>query len=222
MLLRLVIGGLGVALPWLLILGDRVLEGDWRIRDSVSADHYSGTRDGFVATMFVIGVFLVTYRFFERKNLENIFSIVAGIAGVLVGWFPTSRRDSAAPLTALQDKVGEFVARGIHFGAAITFIALLAIMSVMFGRQEGRLTRRPNAKHSPAFWQRFHFGCAWVIVVGVLAIPLWRALGSDIALWLGETVAVTAYGVSWLAKGAEWDVLFGKRDTPRVQGPSLP
>jgi hypothetical protein len=217
MLLRLVIGGLGVCLPWLLILGDRVLEGEWRIRDSVSAYYYSGTRDGFVATMFVIGVFLITYRFFERKSLENILSVVAGLAGVLVGWFPTSRRDEAVVLTPLQDKVGEFAARNIHYGAAIVFIGLLVVMSLMFGWQEGRLARRPGARRSPAFWRYFHHGCAAVIVVGVVTIPLWDAWGSDVALWIGEMVAVEAYGVSWLAKGAEWDVLFGRRVTPRTR-----
>ena len=220
MLLRLVIGALGVCLPWLLILGDRVLDGEWRIRDSVSAYYYSGTRDGFVATMFVIGVFLVTYRFFERKRIENWLSIIAGFGAVVVGWFPTSRRGDAT-LTPLQDWAGESRTRAIHYVAAFVFVGALIAMSAVFGRQEATRTPRPGAKRSRRFWRNFHFVCAGVMVAGAAAVPLWAWLGSDVSLWLGEAVAVEAFGVSWLAKGAEWDLLFGKRSPEDAQASAL-
>ena len=82
LLMRAMVGAIGVVLPFLLVLGDRLLfSGKPFPRDSLSAYYYSGVRDLFVGTLSVTAIFLVTYKVIER-NLDNTLSIVAGLAAL--------------------------------------------------------------------------------------------------------------------------------------------
>jgi hypothetical protein len=67
------------------------------------------------------------------------------------------------------------------------------------------------------FWKRFHWGCAAVIglalvFMGVTEISRWF---SHYSLIIGETAAVFAFGLSWLMKGLELDILLGPRVATR-------
>jgi hypothetical protein len=87
----------------------------------------------FVATLFATGVFLITYKAFER-TLENTLSIVAGILAMLVALFPTSRPPgSTSPPTALEAHLGEGFVATVHYSCAAVFVALLAAICVLFG-----------------------------------------------------------------------------------------
>ena len=76
-----------------------------------------------------------------------------------------------------------------------------------FGIREGN--RPPcEGKRSPAFWRRFHWTCAGVIAAAIVFIVVTGlAGGPDKSLLIGEAVSVWAFGVSWLAKGLELDLL---------------
>ncbi|GAA2611899.1 hypothetical protein GCM10010399_48480 [Dactylosporangium fulvum] len=82
LLMRAVIGFVGVALPFVLVLGDWALEhGSLLAKGSLSAYFYSGMRDVFVGCLCVTGVFLMTYKVFEH-TLDNLLSSVAGVAAL--------------------------------------------------------------------------------------------------------------------------------------------
>ena len=135
LLLRVVVGLIGMMLPVLLILGDIfVLNGSLTARGSLSAYYHSGVRDIFVGTLVTGGVFLVTYKLF-RRSLDNTLSVIAGLAAVVVAMFPTGLPGEAgrAALTPLQIRFGEGTVEFIHFGGAFVFIGSLAIMSILFG-----------------------------------------------------------------------------------------
>src|SRR5262245_12537216 len=88
--MRSAIGGIGVIMPFALFFGSVWLEHTWRPRGSLSAYYHSGVRDAFVATLFATGVFLITYKVFQR-TLENTLSTLAGVFVMTVALFPTSR-----------------------------------------------------------------------------------------------------------------------------------
>jgi hypothetical protein len=205
--MRFCVGLLGIALPFALVLVDRcVFDGHPAPRDSLSAYYYSGVREVFVGTLAAIGVFLVTYKVTER-NLDNTLSVVAGLAALLVAGFPTGRPTKDLPLTPLQDKLGECVVQAIHFGAAGTFIVSLGAISLWFGIREGRRERQ-GARGSPEFWRIFHFACAGMIAAALVWIVVTQYAGwPRISLLIGEGVSACAFGASWLAKGAELNVL---------------
>jgi hypothetical protein len=215
LILRTVVGVLGIALPFLLVLVEGVwFDGSPFLRESLSAYYYSGARELFVGGLSAIGVFLFTYKVAE-SNLDNTLSLLAGLSVVVVALFPTSRPSGLIGLTAVQDRLGESVVAGIHFSAAGLFILSLALISYFFGKREGRPREGgPPRQRSLRFWRNFHWICAALILAaflwsGVTELTDW---GPSRSLLYGEVAAVWAFGASWLWKGLELDTLLGGAD----------
>jgi hypothetical protein len=217
LIMRAMVGALGIALPFLLVLGDGVVfDGEPFPRGSLSSYYYSSAREVFVGTLCATAVFLITYKVVTR-SLDNTLSWVSGVAVLFVAIFPTGRSSRNLALTPLQDRLGESVVQAIHFSAAFVFIAALAVICWFFGVREGARDARPN-KRSPRFWRNFHWTCSGVIAgslafVGIAAL----AGGPEKALLISEALSVWAFGVSWLMKGLELDYL---RTTERGPSPA--
>ncbi|GAA2337563.1 hypothetical protein [Dactylosporangium salmoneum] len=211
LLMRAVIGFIGVALPFALVFGDMALERG-KIRGSLSEYFYTGMRDVFVGSLCVTGLFLITYKVFEH-NLDNSLSIVAGVAALGVALFHTDRpKGSTIPLTPLQEAMGERSVATVHYVSAAVFIISLGIISLYFGIREGKRTQL-RGRRSPEFWRRFHFTCAAGIAVAVVFIAVAKFTGwlDDYALIIGETLSILSFGASWLMKGLELRVLLGPK-----------
>lgn len=207
---RFSIGVLGVLLPVVLVLLEPALfDGLPAPRGSLSAYYYSGVREIFVGGLWAIGVFLVVYKFLDF-SWESLLSSVAGVAAVLVAVFPTERPGDGVPLNPFQAKFGEGVVSGIHYASAATFIGLLVPITLLFALKEGR--RADNGSRlSGEFWRGFHSLAAVGILAGAaLAGVAGITGGPDKGVLYGEWIAVWAFGISWLVKGAELDVLLGR------------
>ncbi len=217
LVMRAAIGLLGIGLPIELFLGDALwLEGGLKARGSLSAYYHSGMRDVFVGTLFATAVFLITYRVVEQ-TLDNTLSIIAGIAAMGVALFPTSRPPgSTSPPTPLEVHLGEQRVAIVHYICAGILMVSLAVISFIFGVREGRRSQQRasgRARLSPTFWRWFHWGCTAAIglalvFMGASEITRWF---TQYSLIVGETVAVLAFGVSWLMKGLQLQVLLGNR-----------
>jgi len=211
LLLRLLIGVIGLALPLLLVFGDRLLPGGGRLRESLSGYYYSGVRDVFVGSLCAIAVFLVTYMAFFYV-WDNVLSIVGGIAALGVALFPTAGPE---PRTPIQLWWGETTVSTIHLTCAAVFILSLAAISFLFGYREGR--KDGAGKGRRVWWRGLHWFCGVVIVLAVVYVAVTKLAGrfDSHSLLYGEALAALAFGVSWLAKGAEWRILF-QRTAPVV------
>jgi hypothetical protein len=210
LIMRTVVGALGIALPFVLVLVDGLwFHGDPFPRTSLSAYYYSGARELFVGALSAIGVFLITYKVAEI-NLDNTLSLLAGVAVLVVALFPTGRPNDLVGLMPLQDRLGESVVGGIHFTFAGVFILSLAAISYYFGKREGARTPT-SGRWSPRFWQTYHWICAGTIVAAFAwsAITELSGWGPSQSLLYGEAMAVWAFGASWLWKGLELDMLRG-------------
>jgi hypothetical protein len=224
LLMRAAIGFIGVALPVGLLLGDGFLfMGVRPARSSLSAYYYSGMRDVFVGSLCAVGVFLLTYKVFEH-NLDNTLSIIAGTAAIGVALFSTNRPEgSDIALTPLQKLLGELTVTAVHYVCATVFILSLAVITFFFGVREGRRPQQRaghRASRSPTFWRRFHWSCAAAIVLSVAFIAVSALTGwfTSYSLIIGETAAILAFGLSWLMKGLELDILLGPPDAgPAVE-----
>jgi hypothetical protein len=208
--LRVGIGVLGIVLPFFLWAVDAWLGGEPSPRHSLSAYYYSGVGAFFVGGLCATGVFLVAYKVSE-VNLDNTLSLLAGLLVILVAVFP--KDPEALPDSPLQEKLGAGLVAGIHFGSAAFFISFLGILSIFFGVREAR--RAESSPRKARFWRNYHWLCAALIGAGLLlCLVNWAfGWGPDISLFLGETMAVVAFGASWLLKGFEWDMLW-----PQPQG----
>ena len=206
--MRVMAGVIGISLPIVLVLVDRVLfSGDPAPRSSLSAYYYSGVRELFVGALCAAAMFLVTYKVVEL-NLDNTVTVVAGVAALTIALFPTEAPNGIA-LTPLQDLLGETAVSAVHYVAAAAFILALAAMSYFFGLREGAREPRPGHR-SPLFWRWYHWTCAGVILLAVAFMAIASLVGEPPrALLYGEAISLWAFGASWLMKGLELDMLFG-------------
>ena len=222
---RLVIGGLGIALPLVLVFLDwGLFEGNPVPRDSLSAYYYSGMREWFVLTIGTTGFFLIAYKITE-SNLDNALSILGGACALLIPIFSTGRtaaeKLNGYPLTPLQNLFGEKAVQVVHFAASVGFIVALGGISILFGRREGSRPDHGN-RRTPRFWRIFHFACAGAIgVAGIwILVTLKIVDGPYWSLLAGETACAVAFGASWFAKGFEIQYLLGRG--PGSAAPSSP
>ena len=199
----------------LVLLEPALFDGQPFPRGSLSAYYYSGVRELFVGGLWAIGVFLFIYKFLDF-SWESLLSSLAGVAAVLVAVFPTERPGDGVTLTPFQVKLGESTVTTIHYVCAVAFIALLVPIVLFFARDEGKREHRS--------WQGFHTVSAAFIVLGA-ALAGFAGItgGPDKGVLIGEWIAIWAFGASWLAKGAEWEILFGRRGEPAVvDAPTVP
>jgi hypothetical protein len=195
---RLFIGLLGLLLPVLLLGFGYWLDGHPVPRDSLSAYYYSGVGALFVGVLTTVAFFLIAYRLVDVKNLENWLSILAGLAVLVVVLFPTKRPDEAIAPTPLQKSKGDSFVNWFHVRGAIAFIVVIGVISIFLV-------------------------CTGVIWGGGLYI-LWTKWqgGPRWSVFAGEFASFTAFGVSWLTKGAEWDTLFpGRKPSRERQAPGV-
>lgn len=211
-LMRTFVGILGFALPFILFIGEAVLDdAKWTARGSLSAYYHSGMRDFFVSILAVVGILLVTYKINE-KNRDNFLSLFAGAAAIGVAIFPTGiPLDVDARPTPLQGFLGEDRAEVIHFSCALVFVVFLGILCLDFARREGKRKQERNGHHArfpPKFWFRFHLLMAILIFCGIAYIPLARSFDffEKHSILIGEIVVTVAFGLSWLAKGLDLKV----------------
>lgn len=181
--LRRAIGVIGIALPFVLVLGNLLLTGEG-IRSSLSSYYYTGMRDVFVGSLCAVGVFLFCYRY-ERS--DDLLANLTGVAGIGVALFPT-RPD--APYTTAQAVIGY-----LHLAFAAVFFALLAwFCLVLFTRDDGAPTSRKSVRNT------VYRTCGVVIVACLVLAVVTGVLGIEALFWL-ESLAVLAFGVAWFVKG---------------------
>lgn len=212
LLTRTVVGIIGILLPLIFIVGEAYfLKGGVHVRGSISAYYHTSMRDIFVGGLCVIGFLLITYMSGLTRTWDFWLSLVAGVALILVVFFPTNRPGLSpdAPLcgttpepqgcSPVQQQFGEDLVAGIHFTSAIVFILCLAWISFLFARREKKYRSQPMA--------RVQRVCGWAIVGAVAWVILGELMEIEIGkltpLYLGEVISIWAFGVSWLLKGLD-------------------
>jgi hypothetical protein len=191
--LRRAVGIIGIALPFVLVVGKWLLDG-WGIQSSISAYYYTSMRDVLVGSLCAIGVFLLSYRGYERA--DDLAGNLACVLVVGVALFPTSPSVGA---TATQTAVGV-----IHLLFASAYFLTLAYFSLVLFRKTNpakQMTERKKERNI------VYTVCGYTIIVCIVLVVADVAFFRDSAVqtidpifWL-ESAAVLAFGTSWLTKG---------------------
>lgn len=205
--LRRIIGILGVALPFVVVVWGFALSG-WSIefQDSIS-DYYSlRTRDAFVGILFVIAWFLATYKGYEP--LDDIAGYLACVFALGVAFFPNS---------------GESWERVIHFSSATGLFLMLSFFSLfLFTKSKGSpkglrgtlstfrfgvIKSNDPLMYRKKIRNRIYVICGLFILACIALIGLYNAFWENTAvsvikpvLFL-ETLMLLAFGISWFIKG---------------------
>jgi len=131
--LRKAVGIIGVALPFVLIIGKRLLEGPG-IQSSISSYYYTDMRDVFVGSLCAIGVFLMSCRGYDCR--DEIAGRLACFFAIGVALFPTT--------PSISPNFEEVVIGGLH----LAFAALLFVTLAYFCL---RSSRKPRQTKPPPF-----------------------------------------------------------------------
>ena len=185
--LRKAVGWIGIVLPFVLMLGVILIFKGMMIQASISEYYYTGMRDVLVGALCAIALFLFFYRGYSR--LDNWAANVAGFFAVCIAWFPTTQ---AGP----SDFVGI-----IHFISATIFFLILAFFSLFLFTRKGSDPTQQKIKRN-----RIYIVCGIIMLgclVGIVIFFNFFEKGhprSSFVFW-AETIALVAFGVSWLIKG---------------------
>jgi hypothetical protein len=223
--LRQAVGWIGALLPIVLLAGNAISSTMPR-PDSVSGYYYTDMRNTLVGALCALGVFLVAYKGYDDVDLW--ITNIAGFGAIGVAFCPTKPTvctpgiracpvSSVARLSTSQRVVGD-----IHvFFAAVTFLAL-GLMALRFAKRgmtpagQSMISRLRYGlgfgKPDTISPQRYTGENAVYHVSGItiLSCVLLAALSNLLPtsvnahwplLFIFESVAIFAFGVSWFEKG---------------------
>jgi hypothetical protein len=191
--LRASIGTIGILLPWTVAIGKIILQGPG-ILSSISAYYYSVMGNVFVGSLCAIGVFLWSYKGYERR--DAIAGNIAAVFAIGVALFPTNPDIGA---TAQQMVIGT-----AHLMFAIGFFLTLAYFALV-------LFRKTNPTLPPTRMKlvrnMVYTICGYTILAAIAAAIALAFVPRDASIfalsplfWL-ESIAITAFGISWFVKG---------------------
>ena len=199
LLIRRSIGILGLLLPVALLAYSSV-KGE-PVQISISHYYFTGMRNVFVVVLSFISLFLLCYGGYDK---DRYYSITAGICGFLVVFVHTAYK----PAVCLPPDVN--VRDVIHLGSAAIFIGLLGSMSFrLFTKTHGGVHKKAKELPSKKAWRNRIYRLCGLTIFACLALMIaYFLIGSlrekicayNPVFWL-ESVAVLAFGFSWLVKG---------------------
>jgi len=193
--LRKAIGFLGISLPFTVSLGA------WLIfrtgmQSSISNYYYTGTRDVLVGTLWAIGFFLFSYRGYER--IDRVAGILGCVFALGTALFPTAPEIDPS-------NTAKWIGY-IHQGCAGLFFFTLIFFSLFLftkTKPHGTPTRRKLQRNL------VYRVCGIAMAVCILLMTFYTFLPEAATaslkayhpiFWL-ETIAILAFGVSWIVKG---------------------
>jgi hypothetical protein len=206
--LRKGIGIIGVALPFVLIIGAIIFDHHLELLGSMSAYYYSVMGNVFVGSLWAIGIFLICYQY---DHLDDLVSTVAGVCVIGLSLFPTTPNcppSNMKCLTELQIRIGM-----AHFLFATGFLVALAFMAFfLFTREKLEKASDRKRKRRKIIFRGcgiVMFACivvaAIVLFVPYLSDDRWQHQYHPILII--EIVSTLAFGVAWFVKGETYDML---------------
>ncbi len=205
--LRKAIGWMGILFPFVLLFGNYLISwffdfesGCNPFKNSISLFYYTRMGDVFVGTLCAVALFLVSYKGYETK--DSVISSLAGVFAFGIALFPCTS-ELLIPCNT-RCYISIHLVGIIHLSSAILFFTTLAYMSYfIFTKNMGEKTTNKIKR------DKIYKICAIVMVfclVGIAIYMIWLKVkfpvleNYHIVYWL-ETIALIAFGISWLTKG---------------------
>ena len=200
MLLRQLVGLMGIILPVLLIVG-AFYYGDCDIVQSSISDYYhTKMRNILVGVLCAVALFMFAYKGYDKR--DSVAGNLACIFAVGVAFFPTgvdTLSECAEQCIVYEDWVETF-----HFAFAGLFFSVLIYFSLFLFTQSNDVSNLQKRKRNTIYKC-----CAYVMIACVALIALYffvlkdkypELAHLDPVFWL-EAIALWAFGISWLTKG---------------------
>jgi len=211
--LRMIVGILGISLPFILIISNSLYHGiTTEVLRSISSYYYSSVQHIYGGIIFTIAIFLFVYKYDDNKEFVsdcpkylsyiNIKDDTAGniacVFAILLVLFPTAENTESFNYIST-----------LHFIFAAGFLIMLAYFSLcLFTRRE------PNCEKIWKSYRNYIYKtCGYLILFSIITIAIIKIfifdnypkiekflLYYDYVFWL-ESLALWTFGFSWLVKG---------------------
>jgi hypothetical protein len=206
--LRNLIGYLGMIMPIVLILTTWTKHSDKKLELSFSDYYYTSSGDILVAFLCILGAFLFIYKGYNKK--ENILSTIAGICGIFAAFSPTATEDlrqSFSVHTPLRE-VPEIFGYERHTIVAGLFFIILGLISLCCFPQTDVDNRKKHITTHKEKRNNIFKVCGWIMLLCVSIMGIFflsdrfsTIFGKIPFIFIMETIATWAFGISWLTLG---------------------
>lgn len=225
--LRKAIGWLGMLLPFALLIGNYVInhlnllnnsellntycfpeyKAAGSFKNSISHYYYTTVGELFTGTLGSVALFLFCYKGHPKRRSEKWFSdsLMSNLAGAFalgVIIFPVSSKE------CIQDNVRSFISSQttshIHFIFAALFFLSLALMSIINFRRTSTVKDFGKGSNANIYlWCGIiMLGCLFLIFIYNLFLEdRFESLRRFHPVFVLESLALLAFGLSWLTKG---------------------
>lgn len=208
--LRKLIGILGISLPLLLVAIVYLDVNYFYPMDSISHYYFTRANSVFIIVVSLLGIFLLIYK--GMDPIDFYLSSAAGLFALLLVLFPTSNittcgdTEKMYSITVLRTTDYNKFRIAFHYISAGIFLLCLAMMSIfLFTKSNTAPDQRPRNKK---YRNRIYRICGVLMVLALVTVFLGflNVIPKDIydrmrlTFWM-ETVAIEAFGLSWLVKG---------------------
>lgn len=201
--LRKAVGILGMVLPFVLLIGYFLFEKGCKFPPSISHFYYTDMGNLFVGILCAVALFLFTYNGYDKRDM--IASKLGGTFALIVAMFPTNFGKYTLDECSRITQQSNAFSNAMHYGGAVLLFSTFAYFSLVLfvkSSQEGNI-------HGQKLIRNYIYKtCGWVIVVCIVAIALigiidswYQALKHLKPTYVLETIALLAFGYSWLIKG---------------------
>lgn len=225
--IRLVIGWLGVSLPFILLIGNYIIN-NWDIlnndtfvmnqcytyhsdnivKSSISRYYYTTVGDLFTGILLTVALFLFTYRGYPQRDEELIpsdsfMTNLAGICALGAAIFPISSN------YCIPDNVRAFISSEVigyvHYIFEGFFLLSLSIISIFNFRRTAKIE---DFGKMPSHDFYKYCGIVMLICLSLIVVyAIWieakfPALEKYNIILILETIAMLAFGCSWIKKGS--------------------
>ena len=187
--MRIMIGVLGMLLPWLVAL----ITLSWP--QSISITYYSIFAVGtFMVVLGSAGILLINYKGYEK--IDDISATIAGIFGILICLFPMTYLSDPSVKTGVLHLPSN-ISNIFHCISAVGFFGTLAFMSFfLFTKTSGRIT--PQKKIKNVIYRICGIGMlASFLLFFLNFIPNLECYNLT---WIVEAIALFFFGASWIVK----------------------
>ena len=199
--LRKAVGFLGIALPIVIILG-AILIGDCSgLQASISDYHNTAMRDVFVGILCAIALFLFAYSGYDK--LDFWMAKAAGLLGFFVAIFPDDPDATNTCTIKCLQNIPTWMST-FHFISAVTFLLILAYFSIFLFTKTGGKPITPEKKKRNIIYRI----CGYTIITCLVILALYFAIpalkekfSAYSPVLIFETLALWAFGFSWVVKG---------------------
>ena len=186
--MRIMIGVLGMALPWLVALITLSWPG------SISETYYNWFAVGtFMVVLGSAGILLINYKGYEK--IDDITATIAGTFGILICLFPMTYLPNPSAKTGVLHLPSD-ISNIFHCISAFSFFGTLAFMSFfLFTKTKGEMTKQKKIKN--IIYRVCGVGMLASFLLMLLNFFDWAPYNLT---WIVEAIALFFFGFSWIVK----------------------